>query len=133
MDLQSCVTIEKEWDIVKARQLGREVAQEAGFGTVDQARIATAISELARNIYLYTNSGKLCFEIIDNVEQKGISMLSIDDGPGIEDISQVMEDGYSTSGGLGAGLPGVKRLVDQFDIQSEKGKGTEIRAVKWAR
>ncbi|RYG71864.1 anti-sigma regulatory factor [Lentibacillus lipolyticus] len=133
MDLQSCVTIEKEWDIVKARQLGREVAQKAGFGTVDQARIATAISELARNIYLYTDGGKLCFEIIDNVEQKGISMLSVDNGPGIEDISQVMEDGYSTSGGLGAGLPGVKRLVDQFDIQSEKGKGTEIRAVKWVR
>ncbi|TRM11370.1 anti-sigma regulatory factor [Lentibacillus cibarius] len=133
MDLQSCVIIEKEWDIVKARQLGREVAREVGFGTVDQARIATAISELARNIYLYTDSGKLCFEIINNGERKGISMLSIDKGPGMEDISQVMEDGYSTSGGLGAGLPGVQRLVDQFDIQSEPGKGTEIRAVKWVR
>ncbi len=133
MDLQSCVIIEKEWDIVKARQFGREVAREVGFGMVDQARIATAISELARNIYLYTDSGKLCFEIINNVEQKGISMLSVDNGPGMEDISQVMEDGYSTSGGLGAGLPGVQRLVDQFDIQSEPGKGTEIRAVKWVR
>lgn len=133
MDLQSCVTIQKEWDIVAARQLGRDIARKTGFGTVDQARIATAISELARNIYLYTGNGKICFEVIDNINHKGMSIISIDSGPGIKDISQVMEDGYSTSGGLGAGLPGVKRLVDEFDIRSEDGKGTEIRAIKWVR
>ncbi|WP_077324390.1 anti-sigma regulatory factor [Virgibacillus siamensis] len=133
MDLQSCVTIKKEWDIVAARQLGRDIARKTGFGTVDQARIATAISELARNIYLYSGKGTVCFDVIDNLEQKGMCMICTDKGPGIGDISQVMEDGYSTSGGLGAGLPGVKRLMDEFDIKSEEGKGTEIRAIKWVR
>lgn len=133
MSLQSTVNIQKEWDIVGARQLGRDVAKNVGFSTVDQARIATAISELARNIYLYADSGKICFEIIDNMGKKGVAILAIDDGPGIQDVSQVMQDGYSTSRGLGAGLPGVKRLVDDFDLKSESGKGTEIKAVKWVR
>lgn len=133
MDPKSSVTIQKEWDIVAARQVGREIAKKVGFGTVDQARIATAISELARNIYLYAGGGKISFEVMDKLNQKGICIISMDEGPGINDISQVMEDGYSTSGGLGAGLPGVKRLMDEFDIKSEEKKGTEIRAVKWLR
>ncbi|CQR48264.1 Serine/threonine-protein kinase RsbT [Paraliobacillus sp. PM-2] len=133
MDFQSCVHIRQEWDIVGARQLGRDKAKEIGFGTVDQARIATAISELARNIYLYAGNGKICFEIIEDLEHKGLKIIAKDDGPGIRDLSQVMEDGYSTSGGLGAGLPGVKRLMDYFDIVSEHGKGTEIRTAKWVR
>ncbi|WP_186576329.1 anti-sigma regulatory factor [Aquibacillus kalidii] len=133
MDFQSCVNIQKEWDIVGARQLGRDRAKSIGFGTVDQARIATAISELARNIYLYAGTGKICFETIDEMSQKGIRIIATDNGPGIRDISQVMEDGYSTSGGLGAGLPGVKRLMDQFDIVSNPGKGTEIKTIKWLR
>ncbi|WP_042220372.1 anti-sigma regulatory factor [Oceanobacillus manasiensis] len=133
MNPQSCVNIQKEWDIVGARQLGRDIAKKIGFGTVDQARIATAISELARNIYLYAENGQICFEVIDNINHKGISMVAIDNGPGITDVSKVMEDGYSTSGGLGAGLPGVKRLMDEFDLQSEVGKGTRIKAVKWVR
>lgn len=133
MNPQSCVNIQKEWDIVGARQLGRDIARKIGFGTVDQARIATAISELARNTYLYAETGQICFEVIDNMDHKGISMVAIDNGPGIDDVSKVMEDGYSTSGGLGAGLPGVKRLMDDFDLQSEAGKGTRIKAVKWVR
>lgn len=133
MDLQSCVTIQKEWDIVAARQLGRDIARKTGFGTVDQARIATAVSELARNIYLYAGNGKIYFEVVDNLEEKGMCIISTDTGPGIQDISLVMEDGYSTSGGLGAGLPGVKRLVNEFDIKSEAEKGTEIKVVKWVR
>lgn len=133
MDLQPCVNIKKEWDIVGARQVGRDIAKKTGFGTVDQARIATAISEIARNIYLYAGNGRICFEVIEKVNKKGIRMIAIDAGPGISNISQVMEDGYTTSGGLGAGLPGVKRLMDEFDIKSEEGKGTEISAIKWAR
>ncbi|GAA0447298.1 MAG: anti-sigma regulatory factor [Bacillota bacterium] len=133
MKPQSCVNIKKEWDIVGARQLGRDIAKKVGFGIVDQARIATTISELARNIYLYAEHGQICFEVIDNLEHKGMCMIAIDVGPGIEDIGQVMEDGYSTSGGLGAGLPGVKRLMDEFDLQSEVGKGTRIKAIKWLR
>ncbi|GGJ90907.1 serine/threonine-protein kinase RsbT [Lentibacillus kapialis] len=133
MDLKSCVDINQEWDIVKARQLGRAKARGIGFGTVDQARLATAVSELARNLYLYADRGKICFEITDELDRKGLCVISLDVGPGIENISRVMEDGYSTSGGLGAGLPGVKRLVDQFDIHSEEEQGTEIRAIKWLR
>ncbi|KGX90576.1 serine/threonine protein kinase [Pontibacillus halophilus JSM 076056 = DSM 19796] len=133
MDLQSCVTIKKEWDIVGARQLGRDIARKTGFGSVDQARIATAISELARNIYLYAGTGQVCFEVLEEVNGKGIRIIAVDSGPGIHDVSQVMEDGFSTSGGLGAGLPGVKRLMDDFDIVSNPSDGTEIRAVKWLR
>lgn len=133
MGHQSCVNIQKEWDIVSARQVGRDIARKTGFGTVDQARIATAISELARNIYLYAGSGQICYEVIDNINQKGMRILAIDAGPGIADISRVMQDGYTTSGGLGAGLPGVKRLMDEFDIKSEIEKGTEMKATKWVR
>ncbi|ENH96395.1 serine/threonine-protein kinase RsbT [Gracilibacillus halophilus YIM-C55.5] len=132
---QSCVTINQEWDIVAARHMGREKSKELNIGTVDQARIATAISELARNIYLYTESGTICFEAIEDPHhyKKGLKIIAKDEGPGIKDISKVMEDGFSTSGGLGAGLPGVKRLMDSFDIISEEGKGTEVIAVKWSR
>ncbi|MFC7063689.1 anti-sigma regulatory factor [Halobacillus seohaensis] len=133
MDFQSCVNIKKEWDIVGARQLGRDIARKIGFGTVDQARIATAISELARNIYLYAGAGKVCFEAIEDMNYKGIRIMAVDDGPGIKELNQVMEDGFSTSGGLGAGLPGVRRLMDEFDIQSDEGKGTDIKVVKWLR
>lgn len=132
MEFKPCVNIFKEWDIVGARQLGREHAKNLGFSTVDQARITTAISELARNIYLYAERGKVCFELIDETRRKGLRIVAIDEGPGIPDLSQVMEDGYSTSGGLGAGLPGVKRLMDQFEIRSDE-EGTRIEAVKWTR
>ncbi len=133
MKPETCVTIQREWDIVGARQLGRDIAKEIGFGTVDQARIATAISELARNIYLYADEGKVCFEKINRIDQKGICIIAIDTGPGIDDVSRVMEDGYSTSGGLGAGLPGVKRLMDEFDMKSDSGKGTNVKAIKYLR
>ena len=133
MNSYPCINIRKEWDIVGARQLGRDIAKEIGFGTVDQARIATAISELARNIYLYADEGRICFEVIDNLDRKGICMTAVDAGIGISDISQVMQDGYTTSGGLGAGLPGVKRIMDEFDLKSEVGIGTEIKTTKWVR
>jgi serine/threonine-protein kinase RsbT len=133
MTIQSCTKIINEWDIVAARQLGRNIAKELGFGTVDQARITTAISELARNIYLYAGIGQICIEKLFQGGKVGLQILATDNGPGISDIRQVMEDGYSTSGGLGAGLPGVKRLMDEFFIQSSPGKGTEIKATKWIR
>ncbi|USK34138.1 anti-sigma regulatory factor [Bacillus sp. F19] len=133
MDNQSCVKIITEWDIVAARQLGRNVAKELGFGTVDQARITTAISELARNIYLYAGQGQICIEQISEFSKKGLKIIAIDNGPGIPDIRKVMEDGFSTSGGLGAGLPGVKRLMDEFSINTVLEEGTDIQAVKWLR
>jgi serine/threonine-protein kinase RsbT len=133
MEVQSCVRIITEWDIVAARQLGREIAKQLGLGNVDQARITTAISELARNIYLYAEKGSICIEEITFLEQKGLIVKASDGGPGINDIRRVMEDGYSSSGGLGTGLPGVKRLMDEFSISSEVGQGTEIITVKWLR
>src|SRR5699024_3085983 len=131
MKLRPCINIKIELDIVSARQLGRNIAKEVGFGTVDQARIATAVSELARNIYLYADSGKICFEPLEYINKKGVRMIASDEGAGIDNISQVMRDGYTTSGGLGAGLPGVRRLMDEFDIETESGKGTTIEAAKW--
>ncbi|MBS4206471.1 anti-sigma regulatory factor [Bacillus sp. FJAT-50079] len=133
MELQSCVKISNEWDIVAVRQLGRNVAKELGFGTVDQARITTAISELARNIFLYAGQGEVCIlkNFVDG--KRGLTIIAKDDGPGIADIRKVMEDGFTTSGGMGAGLPGVKRLMDEFDIQSKVNEGTTITTVKWLR
>ena len=126
------VPISKEWDIVGARQTGRNIAKEIGFGTVDQARIATAISELARNIYLYAGIGKVSFEVLEERSKLGLKIVAEDAGPGINDIGKAMQDGFSTSGGLGAGLPGVKRLMDRFDIMSSN-QGTKIIVVKWLR
>jgi serine/threonine-protein kinase RsbT len=133
MENESYVKIMTEWDIVAARQLGRNVAKELEFGTVDQARITTAISELARNIYLYAGQGEIRIERINGRDKRGIKVIAADNGPGIQDIRKVMEDGYSTSGGLGAGLPGVKRLMDEFDITSSLEEGTIIKTVKWTR
>lgn len=130
---RSSVEIITEWDIVAARQLGRNEAKALGFGTVDQARITTAISELARNIYLYASKGVIEIERVEADTEKKIVVVAIDQGPGIKDVRKVMEDGYSTSEGLGAGLPGVKRLMDSLDIQSVIGEGTTIRAEKWLR
>ncbi|WP_017380014.1 anti-sigma regulatory factor [Paenisporosarcina sp. TG-14] len=133
MEYRSSVEILTEWDIVAARQLGRNEAKEVGFGTVDQARITTAISELARNIYLYAGTGKIEIERISDGRRVGIIIIASDEGPGISDVRKALEDGYSTSGGLGAGVPGVKRLMDDFKIDTVVGEGTVIKATKWIR
>ncbi|MDV2686507.1 anti-sigma regulatory factor [Alkalihalophilus sp. As8PL] len=137
METQSCVEVKNEWGIVAARQAGRTLSKEIGFGSVDQARITTAISELARNIYLYAQRGEICLELIEAPSKtgmiKGIQVIAKDQGPGISDIRQVMVDGFTTSSGMGAGLPGVKRLMDEFSIDSEVGEGTVITTTKWLR
>jgi serine/threonine-protein kinase RsbT len=133
MENESSIKIVSEWDIVAARQLGRNLAKELGFGTVDQARITTAISELARNIYLYAGKGEIRFELVNKFDKKGLKIIAVDHGPGIQDIRRAMEDGFSTSGGLGAGLPGVKRLMDDFDLITSLEEGTTIWVVKWLR
>lgn len=130
---RSSVDINTEWDIVAARQLGRNEAKKSGFGTVDQARITTAISELARNIYLYAGKGKIEIESLSIDGLSGITIIASDEGPGISDIRVVMEDGFTTSGGLGAGMPGVRRLMDEFKIETEIGVGTVITVTKWLR
>lgn len=133
MNYRSSVDIYTEWDIVAARQLGRKEAKQIGFGTVDQARITTAISELARNIYLYAGKGKIEIERLATGDSIGMLIIASDEGPGIPDVRKVMEDGFSTSGGLGAGMPGVKRLMDEFKVETEPGVGTVITATKWLR
>ena len=133
MEIRSTVEIITEWDIVAARQLGRDEAKAIGFGAVDQARITTAISELARNIYLYARAGEIVLERIREGSRVGIRIIAADKGPGINNLKKVMEDGYSTSGGLGAGLPGVKRLMDKMESQSSVGEGTLVVIEKWVQ
>jgi serine/threonine-protein kinase RsbT len=123
--------IRSDLDIVIARTLARDTAKGLGFGAIDQARIATAVSELARNIFLYAGTGSVTVREVERTGRKGIEIVCEDQGPGISDISVVMQDGYSTSRGMGMGLPGAKRLMDEFDIKSQEGVGTTITCRKW--
>lgn len=131
MTVPSRIRIETEKDIVFARQTGRNLSKALGYGSIVQSRIATAISELARNIFLYAGTGTITIEVIEQGERIGIRIVAEDHGPGIPDIRKAMEDGYSTSGALGAGLPGVKRMMDEFHIASSIGNGTKVAIVKW--
>jgi serine/threonine-protein kinase RsbT len=125
------VAIHSDQDIVTARQEGRALALELGFSTGDATLIATAISELARNIVSYARRGEITLKVIQAASRRGISIIASDSGPGIPDIRQAMRDGFSTSGSLGLGLPGVRRLMDEFDIASEPGRGTIVTVKKW--
>jgi len=116
--------------IVAVRQKVRELASSMGFGAVDQTRIATAVSELARNIYQYAGKGMVTIFSLEG-DRKGIRIVCKDDGPGIADIERAMTDGYSTTKSLGLGLPGAKRLMDEFHIESEPSKGTKVTITKW--
>ena len=119
-------------DILAARQRGRALAHQVGFSSpTDLTLIATAISELARNIVHYAKHGEVILDTIQQNGKSGIAIVAKDEGPGIANIAQAMEAGYSTSGGMGLGLPGVQRLMDQFEIVSDIGKGTTVTAVKW--
>lgn len=125
------VPVNADIDIVTARQKGRELARELGFTSTDLALIATAISELARNIILYANSGEVLLTIVENGTRRGLKVVARDDGPGIPDIERALEEGFSTSRSLGLGLSGVRRLMDEFDIVSEVGNGTTVTVKKW--
>lgn len=127
------VSISGDRDIVTARQRGRELASTLGFSTTDLALIATAISELARNIVLYARRGEITLQLVDNGDRRGIVVTALDEGPGIPDLAQAMQGGYSTSGSLGLGLPGVRRLMDEMEIESTVGAGTTVTARKWKR
>ncbi len=128
------IPVKTELDIVTARVEGRNLARELGFGTIDQARIATAISELTRNVVLYAPEGEVRVRaIVSDDGRRGIEVVCEDNGPGIADVDLVMQDGYSTSSGLGMGLPGTKRLMDEFKIETELGVGTRVTVRKWLR
>jgi serine/threonine-protein kinase RsbT len=125
------VAINSDQDIVAARQKGRFLAGELGFSSGDATLIATAISELARNIVSYAGRGEITVKGIHASSRVGIQVVASDDGPGIADIRQALRDGFSTSGSLGLGLPGVRRLMDEFEITSQPGKGTMVAVKKW--
>ncbi len=133
MAVPKVITIQSDLDIVAARMAARDMAKSMGFGAIDQARIATAISELARNIYLYAGEGTVTVSEVQQGVRKGIEVICEDQGPGIEDISLVMQDGYTTSKGMGMGLPGAKRLMDDFEVISIMNEGTKITCRKWKR
>jgi serine/threonine-protein kinase RsbT len=127
------VQIDSDRAIVEARQRGRELANHAGFSVTDLAIIATAISELARNALRYAMRGQIAVRLLEDGSRRGIAIIASDDGPGISNVVQALQDGFSTSGSLGLGLPGVRRLMDEFDIESEIGRGTVVIAKKWKR
>lgn len=125
------VAINSDQDIVAARQKGRALATELGFTSGDATLIATAISELARNIVSYARKGLITLQIVNGDDRQGLSIVASDDGPGIPDVRQALRDGFSTSGSLGLGLPGVRRLMDEFQITSVPGRGTTVAVKKW--
>jgi serine/threonine-protein kinase RsbT len=125
------VPIGSDVDTVAARQRGRALAQELGFSSSDAVRIATAISEVARNIFNYAKHGEIVLEALHEGGRVGVLVVAHDQGPGISDIERAMQDGYSTSGGLGLGLPGAKRLMDEFEVVSQVGVGTTVTMKKW--
>jgi serine/threonine-protein kinase RsbT len=126
-----CVSIATDQDVVAARQKGRGMALEMGFSTSNSTLLATAISELARNIVTYAGTGEIVLRATQNSGRPGVTVVARDEGPGIPSIEQALRDGYSTSGSLGLGLPGVRRLVDEFEIVSEVGRGTTVTIRKW--
>jgi len=125
------VAINSDQDIVSARQKGRLMANEIGFSSGEATLIATAISELARNIVAYARKGRITLKAVNGSNRQWISVTASDDGPGIPDVGQALRDGFSTSGSLGLGLPGVRRLMDEFEITSQPGRGTTVVVRKW--
>jgi|SRR5215469_14847063 len=125
------VAINSDEDIILARKRGRALATEIGFVATDATLIATAISELARNIVSYASKGEVILRVVNGSNRKGLSIIASDNGPGIRDVHQALRDGFSTSGSLGMGLPGVRRLMDEFEVASEPGRGTTVTVKKW--
>ena len=125
--------IAADTDIVQARQTGRELAAEVGFSPGDQTVIAAAISEIARNILMYAQRGEVRLHTVNDSGRRGLIVVAEDKGPGIRDVTRALQDGYSTSGGLGLGMPGARRLMDEFEVVSEVGQGTRVTMKKWKR
>jgi len=130
---RKCVPVASDDDLVVARREGRILAEQLGFSTSEATLVATAISELARNIVSYAHRGEIQVSLVHNGNKRGINIVARDEGPGILDVNLAMREGYSTSGGFGIGLPGVRRIMDEFDIASDVGRGTTITITKWKR
>ncbi len=126
------LAIRREVDVYIAMSYGRDLATRLGFNIIDRTKIEIMILELARNILHHAGgAGHMTVVPFEDAERRGLTITARDDGPGIADVARAMEDGYSTAGTLGAGLPGVQRLADEFEIESAPGRGTVIRVAKW--
>lgn len=126
------IALEQEDDIAIARNEVRIAAARLGFSLIDQTRLATVASELARNIIKYARRGRMICGIVTNAEsRRGMRLIFEDEGPGIPDTDAAMRDGFTTGGGLGKGLPGSRRLVDDFKLESAPGSGTRVTAIRW--
>lgn len=118
-------------DVIPARQEGREMARELGFGLADQTRIATAISELSRNVVQHAGRGTIALRVVRADGRDGLEVVVSDEGPGIVDVELALQEGFSTRGSLGFGLPGTRRLVDEFELASRPGQGTTVTVRMW--
>jgi serine/threonine-protein kinase RsbT len=125
------VSVASDADVVTARSEGRALAERLGFSGADLTLVATAISEVARNITTYAGPGEIQLYALTRRGVRGIGVVAIDEGPGITDIDAAMADGYTTGAGMGLGLPGARRLMDEFDVWSEVGVGTRVTMRKW--
>lgn len=125
------MTITREIDVIPFRNRVQEYAVKIGMGLVNQTKLITSASELARNMLKYAKGGKVIIEVVSKGRENGVRLVFRDEGPGIADIDLAMKDGFSTTKSLGLGLPGTKRLVSEFKIESEVGKGTTVTVIKW--
>lgn len=131
MRSETRVEIRADGDVVTARQQGRELAGRLGFSASDATLVATAISEVARNILSYARAGEIRIGIVSEAGRHGIQVVAADRGPGIDDLDKALQDGFSTGQGMGLGLPGARRLMDDFLISSAPGEGTTVTMTKW--
>lgn len=127
------VPVTDDSGVVSARHQGRAMAQELGFSPVELTLIATAISEIARNIAVYAGSGEILLDKVRDGDRSGIRIVARDKGPGIPDVDRALQDGYSTGKSLGLGMPGARRLMDEFEVVSTVGEGTTVTMTKWKR
>jgi len=127
------VKVAAEAHVYVAAHQVKALARQMGFNEADQTRLETVTSELARNIVLYAGEGAIKVQVVTKAKRRGLKIQALDHGPGIADIEQALKDGYTTSGGLGSGLGGAKRMMDEFHIESAPGRGTRVTAVKWLK
>ena len=120
-----------EHDIVQARQHVRKLTQEAGFGLVDQTKMVTAASELARNTLIYGGGGEMRCELLEDGVRRGLRLHFVDQGPGIPDLDKALTDGWTSGTGMGLGLSGARRLVNEFEIDTAPGRGTRVTVTRW--
>lgn len=128
---EDVISIVQEQDTIFFRNRVKEMATKIGLGLVNQTKLITAASELVRNMLRYADGGKASVQIVSELSKKGIRLIFEDKGPGIPDINQAMKEGYSSTGSLGLGLSGAKKLVNEFSIKSKVGKGTTVTAITW--